>query len=124
MLLPQLSPLTVEDSWRLDGVLTIAAHPRARGPDAGDACGCPRGSTTNHRPLTDLPVAVEHAVVGLRVLRFFCDQADCRAGTFAEQIPGLTARHAKRTAGAQDALVAVALALAGRAGSSLATAWR
>ena len=54
--------------------------------------------------------------------RFFCDQDDCSTRTFVEQIPGLTERHAQRTAGVQDALVAIALALAGRAGSRLATA--
>ncbi len=58
----------------------------------------------------------------LRARRFFCDQSDCHTGTFVEQVPGLTARYAQRTAGAQDALVAVALALAGRAGSRLAAA--
>ena len=54
--------------------------------------------------------------------RFFCDQHDCSTGTFVEQVPGLTERHAQRSAGLQDALASIALALAGRAGSRLATA--
>jgi len=56
------------------------------------------------------------------VRRFFCDQHDCSTGTFVEQVPGLTERHAQRSAGLQDALASIALALAGRAGSRLATA--
>ena len=56
-----------------------------------------------------------------RVRRFFCDQDDCSTGPFVEQIRGLTARHAQRTTGVQHALVAIALALAERAGSRLAT---
>ena len=74
------------------------------------------------RRLSDLPVAGHLAVVLLRVRRFFCGQDDCGAGTFVEQFPGLTERHGQRTASLQDALVAIALALAGRAGSRLATA--
>ena len=81
-----------------------------------------RVHSSYHRRLVDLPVAGQPTVVRLRVRRFFCDHDNCPAGTFAEQIPGLTSRHAQRTAGAQDAVVAVALALAGRAGSRLATA--
>jgi len=59
-------------------------------------------------------------VVWLTVRRFFCDHVDCSAYTFVEQVPGLTERHARRSVGLQAALVAVALALAGRAGSRLA----
>ena len=58
-------------------------------------------------------------VVWLTVRRFFCDHVDCSACTFVEQVPGLTELHARRSGGLQAALVAVALALAGRAGSRL-----
>jgi hypothetical protein len=57
----------------------------------------------------------------LTVRRFFCDQVDCGACTFVEQVPALTERHARRSPGLQAALEAVGLALAGRAGSRLAT---
>ena len=123
VLFPQLSPVVVEDICRVDGVVVIAAHPRARGARCGR---CGRVSTRVHssyrRRLADLPVAGQPTVVRLKVRRFFCDHDDCSTGTFVEQVPGLTARHAQRTAGLQDALVAIALALAGRAGSRLATA--
>ena len=56
----------------------------------------------------------------MAIRRFFCDHVDCSAGTFVEQLPGLTERHARRSPGLQAALVAIALVLAGRAGSRLA----
>jgi hypothetical protein len=57
-------------------------------------------------------------VLGLRVRRFFCDNPACARRTFVEQVPGLTSPHARRT----GLLGTVGLALAGRAGSRLATA--
>ena len=72
------------------------------------------------RHVSDLPVAGRPVVVWLTVRRFFCDHVDCSACTFVEQVPGLTERHARRSVGLQAALVAVGLALAGRAGSRLA----
>jgi len=54
------------------------------------------------------------------ITRSFCDHVDCSACTFVEQVPGLAERHARRNVGLQAALVAIALVLAGRAGSRLA----
>ena len=56
----------------------------------------------------------------LTVRRFFCDHVDCPAGTFVEQVPGVTERNGRRSIGLQGALTAIGLALAGRAGSRLA----
>ncbi len=123
VLLPQLSPVVVDDICRVDGVVRISAHPRAR---AARCVRCGRVSRRVHssyrRRLADLPVAGQPTMLWLTVRRFFCDRVDCSTGTFVEQVPGLTERHAQRSAGLQDALVAVALVLAGRAGSRLATA--
>lgn len=52
--------------------------------------------------------------------RFRCDGPACGARTSAEQIPGLTAPFARRTAGLTGQLAAIGLALAGHAGSPLA----
>jgi len=73
------------------------------------------------RHLADLPAAGRPVEVWLTVRRFFCDHVDCSACTFVEQVPGLTERHARRSPGLQAALEAICLALAGRAGSRLAT---
>ena len=45
---------------------------------------------------------------------------DCPARTFAEQVEGLTTRHARRTPLLRGMLEAIGLALAGRAGARLA----
>ena len=58
-------------------------------------------------------------VLRLRVRRFFCDNNDCLVRTFAEQVDGLTARHARRTLVGRTAVEHIGLALAGRAGSRL-----
>ncbi len=121
VLLPQLSPVVIDQVDWFDGVVVIAAHPRAR----GSRCRrCGRVSTRVHsryrRHVADLPVSGRPAAVWLTVRRFFCDHVDCSACKFVEQVPGLTEHHARRSVGLQAALVAVALALAGRAGSRLA----
>jgi hypothetical protein len=72
------------------------------------------------RRLADQPISGHDATVRLRVRRFFCRQVDCSVKTFAEQVDGLTARHARRTPPLLRALTRIGLALAGRAGARLA----
>jgi transposase len=55
------------------------------------------------------------------IRRFTCLPASCPQATFSEQIPALTKPFVRRTALVTEQLVAIALALAGRAGSRLAT---
>ncbi len=122
VLLPHLSPVVIDRVDWVDGKVVVAAHPWAR----GSRCqGCGRVSTRVHsryrRHLAVLPVSGRPAEVTLTVRRFFCDHIDCGTGTFVEQVPGLTEPHARRSPGLRAALVAVGLALAGRAGSRLAT---
>jgi len=123
VLLPQLSPVVVDEICRVEGTVRIYAHPRGR---AARCIRCGRVSRRVHsryrRRLADLPFAGQSTVLWLRVRRFFCDQDACKTGTFVEQVPGLTQRHAQRSAGLEDALASIALGLAGRAGSRLATA--
>jgi transposase len=59
--------------------------------------------------------------LSLRVRRFVCSDTSCPRRTFAEQIAGLTRRYGHRTERARSALVSIGLALAGRAGSRLAS---
>jgi transposase len=73
------------------------------------------------RRLADGSVAGRPVVLRLRVRRFFCDGPDCPVGTFAEQVDGLTVKHARRTSLCRTALEHIGLALAGRAGSRLAS---
>jgi transposase len=71
------------------------------------------------RRLLDTAVAGQETLIHLRVRRFFCTNAGCVKKTFAEQVPGLTTRYGRRTAGLARVLRAVALALGGRAGARL-----
>jgi transposase len=107
---------------QFDGTVVITVHPRGRGARCRR---CNRVSTRVHsryrRHLADLPASGHPVQVVLTVRRFFCDHVDCTVCTFVEQVPGLTERHARRSPGLRAALVAVGLALAGRAGSRLTT---
>lgn len=66
-------------------------------------------------------MAGQPAVLRLRVRRFFCDQPDCPVQTFAEQVDGLTSKHARRTLLCRKVLEHIGIEMAGRAGSRLAT---
>ena len=51
---------------------------------------------------------------------FRCDNTGGTAKTFAEQVDGLTAAHARLTPGLKGTLTQIGVALTGRAGSRLA----
>jgi transposase len=72
------------------------------------------------RRLADVAAGGQETLIHLRVRRFFCRNAACAAITFAEQVPALAGRRARRTAGLTGTLEAIALALGGRAGARLA----
>ena len=103
--------------------MQIWAHPRAM-----QACcpGCGGESSRVHsryeRRLADAAVAGRRVEIRLRVRRFFCDGEGCGVRTFVEQVAGLTARYARCTVLLRGMLESIGLALAGRAGTRLATA--
>jgi DNA-binding NarL/FixJ family response regulator len=72
------------------------------------------------RRLDDVALAGEPVEIRLRVRRFFCDIPGCPARTFAEQVPGLTSKHARRSPALRRSLADIGVALAGRAGARLA----
>jgi hypothetical protein len=72
------------------------------------------------RTLADAAIAARPAVVRLTVRRFFCSDDSCPVGTFAERVPGLTSRYARRTPSLTAQLTQIGLALAGRGPSG----WR
>ena len=67
-----------------------------------------------------MPVAGRRVRLDVAIRRFRCVGSGCPAVTFAEQIPGLTTPYTRRTTTLTAALTAIALSLAGRAGSRLA----
>ncbi|MFS8097785.1 ISL3 family transposase [Lentzea alba] len=90
-------------------------------PTACPSCGTMSGRVHSryYRQLSDTAAAGREVLVRLQVRRMFCDNTDCARKTFAEHVPGLADRYARRTALLQQVLCAVALALGGRAGARL-----
>ncbi|MGW6909555.1 transposase family protein [Streptomyces sp. NPDC054940] len=122
-LFPHLSELLVERMFSECGVMRMVANTR----ETEVACpGCAalsgRVHSTYGRRVADTPVGDQPVLIELTVRRLYCENARCSRRTFAEQVEGLTVRYSRRTPAAQRVLEAVAVALAGRAGSRLAAA--
>jgi hypothetical protein len=122
VLLPHLAGVMVEAVTAAAGLLVVTA--RARAPEA--ACpGCGAVSRRVHsrycRTLADAAVGGRPVAIALAVRRFFCADPGCPRKTFAEQVEGLTTRYARKTPLLAGMLGRIAVALAGRAGSRLAS---
>jgi transposase len=81
--------------------------------------GSPRVHSRYARTVSDLPwhgICVELEV---RARRFFCDEPSCERKIFCERLPEVAAR-ARKTVRLEEALLAIALGLGGRAGARLA----
>jgi zinc-finger of transposase IS204/IS1001/IS1096/IS1165 len=116
-LLPQLADVEVERIDQAADLVQILARTRANQATC-PSCGVPSGRTHSRyrRRLADVAVGGRRLVIALTARRLFCDQA-CQRRTFAEQVPGLTARYQRRTPGLTAMLEAIAVALAGHAGA-------
>jgi transposase len=120
VLLPHLANVEVEEISRAGGPVRILARTRS----VSAACpGCGVVSRRVHsryqRRLLDTGVGGREVVICLAVRRFLCLSPRCAKVTFAEQVSGLTSKHARRTPALTAVLWAVALALGGRAGAQL-----
>jgi len=71
------------------------------------------------RFLSDPAIGGQETVIRLLVRRFFCNNTDCPKRTFAEQVPGVTVPHARRSLLLRTMLEKIALALGGRPGQRL-----
>jgi hypothetical protein len=121
MLLPHLAGVITETAELADGRLRIWAHSGTEGA-ACRRCGqfSSRVHSRYRRRLADTPVGGHPVALWLGVRRFFCGNAVCKAVTFAEQFEGLTSPRSRRTPPLARMLTAIALAMAGRAGTRLA----
>ena len=119
--LPHLAGVVIEGVVAAAGLLLVSARAKA-GEAACPGCGTVSGRVHSRyaRRLADAAVGGRRVVIRLTVRRFFCACAACESRTFAEQVPGLTARYARKTPLLAGVLRDVAAALAGRAGSRLA----
>ena len=123
LLLPHLAGVVVEDVQVIGPGLCIWARVRA------DSAACPRCGRSSgrvhsryERRLADVAIGGRRVVIRLPVRRLFCGDPGCARVTFAEQVPGLTTRYARKTVLLAGVLPHVAVALAGRAGARLARA--
>ena len=99
-----MSPLSTSASCPTCGVASKRVHSRYERMMAGAA------------------IAGRSSYLVLRVRRFLCSNTVCDRRTFVEQIDGLTKAYARATPMLREILEKIALALAGRAGSRLASA--
>lgn len=123
VVLPHLAGVVVEGVVAAAGLLLVLAS--AKGSEAAcPACGAvsARVHSRYARRLTDVALGGRRVVIRLTVRRFFCACAACKRKTFSEQVPGLTARYARKTPPLAGMLRDIAVALAGRAASRLARA--
>jgi len=84
---------------------------------------CGRGSSRVHsrylRTVSDLPWHGISVELEVRARRFFCNEPSCERKIFCERLPDVAAR-ARKTVRLEEALLAIALELGGRAGARLA----
>ena len=118
--MPHLAGLHVEQVTIADDVVQIDLHRTAH---TARCPGCHQRSRRMHssytRKIADLPIAGCEVVLYLRVRRFRCSAPKCPRRIFAEQLPGLAARRARRSTPLLAALREVGFALGGRPGARI-----
>jgi transposase len=122
VLLPHLAGVIVEETAAAAGLLLLLARARAA-TAACPGCGAVSGRVHSRysRRLADASLGGRRVEILLTVRRFFCASPACKARTFAEQVDGLTSRYARKTPLLAGMPGSIAVALAGRAGSRLAS---
>jgi transposase len=122
VLLPHLAGVIVEEVTAAAGLLLLLARAKTARA-ACPACGTVSGRVHSRysRRLADAAIGGRQVEILLTVRRFFCTSPACKARTFAEQVDGLTSRYARKTPLLAGVLGSIAVALAGRAGSRLAS---
>jgi transposase len=120
---PHLAVVEVERVERQGETVRVVARTR------GEAVSCPScGMMTAkvhgyyQRYLADTPAGGGPVVLELTLRRLVCPNLDCQRQTFHEQIPGLAERYARRTPPLVELVGRFAIAVAGRAASSLLAA--
>ena len=122
LLLPHLAGAVIDEVVAASGLLLVLARARA-GEAACPGCGTvsARVHSRYARRLADAAIGGRRVVIRLAVRRFFCPAPGCKRRTFAEQVPDLTVPWGRKTPPLGRALQDIAVALAGRAGSRLAS---
>jgi transposase len=110
----------------LESLSVETGHVSIRVGSGATRCICPvceRGSSRVHsrylRTVSDLPWHGICVTFKIRARRFFCGETSCERKIFCERLPDVAAR-ARKTSRLEEALLAIALELGGRAGARLA----
>ncbi len=121
-LLPDLPGFSIDQVTFVDGVILVLAQSQRKSATCPD---CAHPSSRIHsryqRTLTDLPWSGRLVRLVVQVSRFFCKPPGCSRKTFAEPIPALAERSARRTARLTEVLQHLGLALGGEPASRLTT---
>jgi transposase len=123
VLLPHLAGVVIEEVAVTAGLLLVTARAKqaaATCPKCGTSSG--RVHSRYSRTLADAAVGGRQVEIRLAVRRFACRAPGCAQRIFSEQVSGLTVRYARKTPPLTGMLSSIAVALAGRAGSRLASA--
>lgn len=104
-----------------DAVVAVRARTRSGVPAGCTGCGQLSGWCHSRyvRSLSDVTLAGRPLRIALSVRRLYCENTTCPKVTFAEQVPGLTARYQRRTPPLQRLVEDVGVVLAGRGGSRM-----
>lgn len=116
----RLPGFAIDDVHEEDGWLRITAHATA------ETAPCPACETPSRRVHSyytrspcDLPCIGRAVRLVLRVRRFRCLNAQCTRQTFAERVPAVAPRYARRTARLTAALRAVGFRMSSEAGAGV-----
>jgi transposase len=118
--MPHLAGLRVEQVVIADDAVHVDLHRTARTARCPGCRGLSRRVHSGYtREIADLPIAGRAVVLHLRVRRFRCPASRCSRRIFAEQVPRLAARRARRSTPLLAALQEVGFALGGRPGARI-----
>ena len=119
-LLPDLAGFSIEQVSIADGVIVVQAHSQKT---CGTCPDCAHLSSRIHsryqRMLADLPWSGRLVRLVIHICRFFCTLPSCPRKTFAETLPDLAERYARRTTRLKEVLERLGLALGGEPASRL-----
>lgn len=119
-LLLDLPGFSIEQITLADRVITILVQSQTM---SASCPACARVSSRVHsryrRRLADLPWSGRTVQLVIQVRRFFCKQPGCPCKTFAEALPTLAERYARRTIRLKEVLEHLGLALGGEAAARL-----
>jgi transposase len=122
-LLPNLPGCSIEQVTIAGNLITVVAQSQTTSAICPDcACASSRVHSRYTRQLADIPWSGRNVRLIIQVRRFFCTRWTCDRKTFAEALPGIAERYARRTIQLKEALVQLALALGGEAEARLGVA--